>query len=79
MYKTVVEFYDLTDGDRKYRVGDEFPRPGFSVSKERLAVLLSSDNNLGKPVIEKIGSEKVFTDLVEPTEEPKPRGRKRKE
>lgn len=76
MYKTVVEFYDLTDGDRKYRVGDEFPRPGFSVSEERLAVLLSSDNNLGKPVIEK--ADKVFTDLAEPTE-PKTRGRKRKE
>ena len=68
MYKTVVEFYDLADGDRKYRVGDEYPRPGFSVSEERLAELSGEGNRLGKPVIEKVGNvkaeEKVETDHV---------------
>ena len=66
MYKAVVEFYDLTDGGRKYSVGDEFPRADLSVSDERIAFLLGSNNKLGKPVIEKTGkAEKV----VEKTEE----------
>ena len=32
MYKAIVEFYDLTDGGRKYSVGDTFPRADFVVS-----------------------------------------------
>ena len=32
MYKAIVEFYDLTDGGRKYSVGDTFPRADFAVS-----------------------------------------------
>ena len=55
MYKAIVEFYDLTDGGRKYSVGDTFPRADFDVSEERIAFLLGNDNRLGKPVIEKIG------------------------
>lgn len=53
MYKAIVEFYDLTDGGRKYSVGDVFPRAGFEVSEERIAFLLGNGNKLGKPVIEK--------------------------
>ena len=60
MYKAIVEFYDLTDGGRKYSVGDTFPRADFAVSDERIAYLLGNNNKLGKPVIEKIGkAEKV--------------------
>lgn len=60
MYKAIVEFYDLTDGDHKYRVGDTFPRPDLKVSEERIAFLLGNENKLGKPVIEKVGkTEKV--------------------
>lgn len=55
MYKAIVEFYDLTDGGRKYSVGDTFPRADFAVSDERIAYLLGNNNKLGKPVIEKIG------------------------
>ena len=53
MYKAIVEFYDLTDGNRKYRVGETFPRPDLKVSEERIAFLLGKENKLGKPVIEK--------------------------
>lgn len=60
MYKAIVEFYDLTDGGRKYSVGDEYPRAGFKVTDERIAFLLGNENKLGKPVIEKTGKpEKV--------------------
>ena len=55
MYKAIVEFYDLTDGGRKYSVGDTFPRADFVVPEERIAYLLGNDNKLGKPVIEKAG------------------------
>ena len=72
MYRVIVEFYDLTDGDRKYRVGDNFPRPGFSVSEERLTELSGDNNRLGRPLIEKVGE--VAEEVTE--EEPKPRRRR---
>lgn len=70
MYKAIVEFYDLADGDRKYSVGDEYPRAGFVVSDERLAELAGNKNKLGKPVIEKTGKvEKVDHEDAEITRE----------
>lgn len=67
MYKAVVEFYDLTDGERKYRVGDVYPRPGFSASAERIAELSGSNNKLGKPVI---AAESKGEPKAEPKEKP---------
>ena len=66
MYKAIVEFYDLADDGRKYRVGDTFPRPDLKVSDERIAYLLGSNNKLGKPVIENAGKpeKKVSDDLL---------------
>lgn len=71
MYKAIVEFYDLTDGGRKYSVGDEYPRAGFKVTDERIAFLLGDGNKLGKPVIEKTGKvvEGVHEDTAEITRE----------
>ena len=51
-YKVIVDFTDLQDNNRKYRVGDEFPRKGLSVSKERLDALSTTKNRRGFPVIE---------------------------
>lgn len=51
MYKALVRFADLKDGKRIYEAGDEFPRPGFIVSPERIAELAGSDNRMGYPLI----------------------------
>lgn len=71
MYKAIVEFYDLTDGGRKYSVGDEYPRAGLNVTDERIAFLSGDGNKLGRPVIEKTGKavEEVHEDTAEVTRE----------
>lgn len=62
MYKVIVDFADLQDKEHVYRVGDEFPRSGFSASEERLTELASANNRRGVPLIEKV-------DEAEPQEE----------
>lgn len=92
MYKTVIEFADLQDHEHIYRVGDEFPRRGFSVSKERIHELASSANRRNVALIEEVpdeqpepveAEEKVESETVSEIEqEPEPevhkRGRKKK-
>lgn len=51
MYKVVDSFFDLQDGNRYYRAGDEYPRPGFEVSAERIADLAGDGNRMGHPLI----------------------------
>jgi hypothetical protein len=51
MFRVVHAFADLTDNNHVYKVGDEFPREGAEVSKERAAELKSSNNKIGKPLI----------------------------
>lgn len=50
-YVVLMRFADLQDGNRIYEAGDEYPRPGFEVSMERLAELAGSDNRVGQPLI----------------------------
>lgn len=69
MYKAIVEFYDLTDGNRKYRVGETFPRPDLKVSDERIAFLSGNGNKLGRPVIEKVGKAEKVEETSEATSE----------
>ena len=70
MYKVVHNFRDLQDRGRLYKVGEPFPRPGKTVTQERLSALESGNNKAKRKLIEKI-------------EEPKPekpkRTRKKKE
>ena len=54
MYKVIVRFKDLQDNDHVYEVGDKFPHNKRRVSKNRLTELLSSENAIGTPVIEKV-------------------------
>lgn len=54
MYRALCEFYDLTDGNRRYGAGEDFPRPGLDVSADRLAELSGAGNRLGRPVIEAV-------------------------
>ncbi|NQD68955.1 hypothetical protein HP456_23910 [Bacillus haikouensis] len=55
-YKVIRAFRDKEDDQRIYRKGDTFPAKG-KVSKERVGELLSSDNKVGKPLIEQMGGE----------------------
>jgi hypothetical protein len=54
MFKVVLPFFDLQDGNREYHPGDTFPRDGLKVSTARLAELASSNNRRGFPVIEEV-------------------------
>ena len=54
MFKALVRFADLQDGNRIYEAGDTFPRLGLEVSPERIAELAGSDNRMGYPLIEAV-------------------------
>jgi len=70
-YTVIVEFTDLKDNNRKYRVGDIFPREGLKVSKERLESLSTDKNKRGFPVIECTEPEKEEpVEIVKPEEKP---------
>lgn len=51
MYKVIKYFCDLQDGNHPYNAGDTFPRPGMTVTEERLAELAGSNNRQGVPLI----------------------------
>ena len=56
MYRVIVEFFDLSDKNHLYKVGDEYPRKGVQPSDSRVNELLSAKNRLGKPLIAKEAS-----------------------
>lgn len=58
MYKVLIAFADLQDDNYVYNPGDEYPRQGTIVSKDRYAELSGPDNKMGKPLIEKVGDKK---------------------
>ena len=77
-YIVLTRFADLQDGNRIYEAGDTYPRPGFDVSKERLAELAGSDNRMGEPLIvdveapcNKCAVEAPETSVEAPQDEPK--------
>lgn len=53
MYKVLHPFTDREDGI-VYKRGDTYPKGKRRVSKDRLEELMSAENALGKPLIEKI-------------------------
>lgn len=57
-YRVISAFADLQDNGHVYEVGDEYPREGMVISKERFAELSSSDNKRGIPLIEKVTAKK---------------------
>ena len=54
MYKVIVRFMDLQDENHIYEVGDTFPRDGVKVGADRINELMSCENKIGCPLIEKI-------------------------
>lgn len=65
MYRVTTMFHDLKDGVstkggmicHQYNPGDEFPRPGVTVSPERIAELAGPNNARGIPLIEEVPME----------------------
>lgn len=51
MYRVIAKFADAQDENRIYEVGEEYPRKGLKVSKDRLAELASVNNGARKAVI----------------------------
>ena len=68
-YRALIFFKDGKDNNRPYRAGDEYPRPGLAVSRERLEELATANNRMGRAVIEAI---------QEPVEKPKAETAKKK-
>ncbi|WP_181350539.1 hypothetical protein [Thalassobacillus sp. CUG 92003] len=58
-YRVVRAFRDKENGNYTYNKGDIFPVSG-EVPAERVEYLLSPENNLGEPVIEKINKATDF-------------------
>lgn len=54
MYRVISAFNDLFDGGFLYRVGDEYPRAGYSTTDQRINELLSDKNKQHKPLIEAV-------------------------
>lgn len=88
MFKVIEAFADLMDGGFVYGVGDEYPRPGKEVSRERLEELSSDRNRRGVVLIAEEGLSEAKEDAketdtgVDPSEEPEvkerpKRGRKK--
>ena len=74
MFVVLSDFADLQDGNHIYRIGDEYPREGYSPKDERIDELSTGKNLLHKPLIKKLNE--VITE-AEAEEEPKrKRGRK---
>lgn len=53
-YIVVERFKDLQDKDRIYEVGDKFPATKRKVSDERIKELSSTNNKIGKVLIEAV-------------------------
>lgn len=58
MYKVINYFEDLQDNRFAYNVGDEYPRKGLKVTKERIKELATTQNRQNKPLIKKVEGKK---------------------
>lgn len=75
MYRVICAFNDLRDDGRLYPIGAEYPAKGIQPTEDRIAELLSSNNKLGKPLIEKVAP--VGIDEETDNEEIRPARKKR--
>ena len=69
-YTVLSEFADLQDGNHIYRVGDEYPRKGYSPTDERVDELCTGKNLLHKPLIQKVEVQEPETVEEEVVETP---------
>ena len=54
MYAVVRAFCDLTDNNRLYQVGDEYPAKGVKPTKSRVKELLTGNNSTGNVYLREI-------------------------
>lgn len=78
MFEVLEHFKDLKDDRHEYNPGDIFPREGLTVSEDRIKELSTSNNKRGRAVIKEVMPMPKEPVVEEPKEEPKKRGRKRK-
>lgn len=64
-YLVIKSFTDLQDDNRKYRVGDVYPRSGLEVSDSRLKELSTTKNRRGVKVIEAIKEETKVEEKID--------------
>ena len=72
IYRVIKTFTDMQDNNRKYSVGDIFPRTGLSVTQKRLEELLTDKNRRGIPMIV-AESDEVKTEEPAEVKEEKPK------
>lgn len=81
-YKVIRYFKDAKDNKKAYHPGEEYPREGLQVSKERLEELSTDKNCKGVPFIEAVPEKKQpkaeKPKEAEPQEEPKPKRTRKK-
>ena len=53
MYIVKEYFEDMLDEHHPYNAGDEYPRKGYSASKERIKELSGNNNVRGRPLVVK--------------------------
>lgn len=61
--KVIKYFTDLQDNNHEYNVGDNFPRDGKKVSKERLTELSTDNNRQGVALIESVQEQESYSDM----------------
>ena len=69
MYRVIKAFFDLKDNNHSYRVGDVYPRAGFTPSAKRIEELSGTKNRQKTPLI---------VEEVEKVEKPKTTRRTKK-
>lgn len=52
MYRVLELFHDLKDREHEYKVGDLYPRKGYTPSPSRIAELSGNENARGRALIE---------------------------
>ena len=72
MYKVLTEFADLQDGNHIYRVGDVYPREGYTPKDERIDELSTGKNLLHKPLIQNVEDSTHEVEENPETEEQQP-------
>lgn len=58
MYRALIDWHDLQDGNYEYRKGDTYPRKGMLPSVARIKELSGSNNKAGQPCIEEVKKKK---------------------
>lgn len=77
-YIVLTRFADLRDGNHIYEAGDDYPRPGYTPTDNRIAELAGNYNRMGEPLIVDVDApcdecavEAPETPVEAPQDEPK--------